>query len=109
MNFPYTINKDTRRTLHDWGTGNFKQLKTLYIHEETEIGNHYHRHKDEIFFLASGKFIELQVGALLLYNVEAPHRVEVPRLTFHKFICEPGSILFGAATEEFDPNDEIKP
>jgi dTDP-4-dehydrorhamnose 3,5-epimerase-like enzyme len=108
MNFPYLIDKDSRRELHDWATGDFKQVKTVFVKEKIAIGNHYHRHKDEVFFLATGKFIEVTVGNLTLYNVDAPYRVEVPRLTFHKFICEEGSILIGAATAPFDENDEIK-
>ena len=108
MNFPYTINKDERRTIHDFASGDFKQVKVVYVTEEIAIGNHYHRNKDEVFFLATGKFLELQVGNTLLFNVDAPYRIEVPKLTYHRFVCEKGSILIGAATELHDDEDEIK-
>jgi quercetin dioxygenase-like cupin family protein len=110
QNYPISINKDERRLLIDWAGGSdIRAVKAVEILEEAVVGDHYHRYKDEMFLLLKGKFIHLEVGALLLFNVEAPYRIFVPKLTYHKFICEKGSILLGVATKEFDPNDEVKP
>lgn len=100
--------EDERRIIYDWAEGEFKSAKAVIIKEEIAVGDHYHRYKEEEFFLLNGKFKELVVGNLLLFNVEAPYHVKVPRLTYHKFICEKGSILLGVASEIFNPDDEIK-
>ena len=103
------IHKDNRRTIYDWTPkGIYKSNKVVFVHEEISIGDHLHRKKDEHFFLASGKFLELQLGEGTLYNLDAPYVVNVPRNTYHRFICSKGSILIGVATEEFDETDEIK-
>ena len=103
-----TKHEDDRRIIFDWAQGNFKSCKAVVIKEEIAVGDHYHRYKDEEFFLLQGRFKHLEVGNLLLFNVDAPYKVVVPRLTYHKFICEAGSILLGTATELFNPDDEIK-
>ena len=100
--------EDNRRIIFDWANGNFKSIKTVFIKEPINIGDHYHKNKDEHFMLVSGKFLELQLGEGTLYNLEAPYIVKVDWGTYHRFVCEPGSILICGATEIFDKNDEIK-
>jgi mannose-6-phosphate isomerase-like protein (cupin superfamily) len=100
--------EDNRRIIYDWAQGNFKSLKAVFVKEEIAIGDHYHKNKDEVFFLAQGKLIELTLGANTAFDIEAPYVIHVPAGLYHKFICEPGSIIFGGATELFDPKDEIK-
>ena len=100
--------EDNRRTIYDFAQGNFKSLKAVFVKERIAIGDHYHKDKDEVFFLASGTFEELTLGSMRVYNIEAPYFVNVPRGLYHKFICAPCSIIFGGATELFNPNDEIK-
>lgn len=102
------IHTDNRRTIYDWAEGNFKSSKAVIIHERIAVGDHYHKNKDEEFFLLKGTFLELQVGNDKQYLVQAPHKVFIPRGTYHKFICEVGSILLGTATELYDENDEIR-
>ena len=99
---------DERRTLYDWANGDFKSAKAVIVKQAIPIGDHYHNNKDEAFLLLQGKFIELVVGNVTSTNVQAPYYVYVPRGTYHKFICDAGSILLGVATELFDENDEIK-
>jgi len=102
------INEDNRRILYDWVQGEFKSAKVVIAKQAIPVGDHYHKNKDEIFFLLSGKFIEMINGDETMENVEAPFKVFVPRGTYHKFTLEPDSVLLGVATELFDPNDEIK-
>ena len=99
---------DKRRTLYDYASGNFKSAKVVVAKEAIPVGDHYHKKKDEIFFLLQGNFIELIVGEDVRRNIPAPYIVVVKRGVYHKFILEPGSILCGVATEEFDINDELK-
>ena len=103
-----TTHTDNRRTIYDWANGNFKSAKAVIIHDTIAVGNHHHNNKDEHFLLLQGRFLELQVGDDKKFYVEAPYEIFIPRGTYHKFICEKGSILLGTATEEYDQNDEIK-
>lgn len=100
--------EDDRRVIYDWATGDFKSAKAVIVKKEIPIGDHFHLHKEEQFFLLQGVFKELQLGDTIGYNIEAPHKVVVPKGMYHRFICSEGSILLGTATESFDPNDELK-
>ncbi len=101
-------NEDNRRILYDWANGNFKSAKAVVVKEEIAIGDHYHNNKTEEFLLLQGEFKLLQIGLNMKHNVPAPYKIFIPRGVYHKFICTPGSILLGVATEEFDPTDEHK-
>lgn len=103
-----TTHTDNRRTIYDWASGNFKSCKAVIVHEPIPIGDHYHNNKTEEFLLLQGEFLELHVATAIMTNVKAPWYVLVPPGVYHKFICTPGSILLGTATELFDPNDEIR-
>lgn len=100
--------EDERRIIYDWAQGSFKSAKAAVIKKRMPVGDHYHKNKDEEFLLLQGEFLELQVGEDIQYNIKAPHKVHIPRGTYHRFVCEEGSILLGTATELFDINDEIK-
>lgn len=100
--------EDDRRILFDWANGNFKSIKTVYIKEPINIGDHHHKNKDEYFMLVHGTFLEMQVGEVTLFNLKAPYIITIFKNTYHRFVCEPGSILVCGATELFDENDEIK-
>lgn len=102
------IHTDQRRTLHEWAVGEFKTAKVIYVKQQTAIGDHYHKKKDEHFFLAKGTIKVLTIGSLVLKNIHAPHAFTVERGEYHKFVMTKGSILFGVTTELFDPEDEIK-
>lgn len=108
INLVAMVHKDERRTIYDWANGVFKSIKTVYVHDTIPIGDHYHNNKDEHFMLVQGKFLELQIGDGTLVDIKAPYIVLIKRGTYHRFVCEPGSILVCGATERFDPNDEIK-
>lgn len=100
--------EDERRIIYDWAQGRFKSCKAVIVKQPIPIGDHYHNKKTEEFLLLQGEFIELNVGGEVSYNVQAPVKVVIPPGVYHKFICTPGSILLGTATELFDPNDEIR-
>jgi len=102
------VHEDERRIIYDWANGSFKSAKAAIIKTKLAVGDHYHNNKDEEFLLLDGEFLELWLNKEVFYNIKAPYKVSVPRGTYHKFICSPGSILLGTATELFDPLDEIK-
>lgn len=109
--YDFSIHEDERRTIYDWYSaelGVMKSMKVVEVLDTLPIGDHYHKNKIEIFFLIQGEFLELHLGKKVWYSVPAPYKLTIPKGVYHKFICTPGTIIFGAATELFDPNDEIK-
>lgn len=102
------IHEDERRIIYDWAVGRFKSCKAVIVKEAIAIGDHYHNKKTEEFLLLQGEFTELVIGADTWHNVPAPYKVVIPPGTYHRFVCTPGSILLGTATELFDPLDEHK-
>lgn len=111
MNYPTVRHEDNRRTLIEWIKDlPIKCIKTIYVKEKIGLGNHYHLKKDEVFFLAKGK------GTYMLTTANSYKRewifegdcVFVPRGTIHTFLLYPDSILLEAATEPYEPSDEIR-
>lgn len=102
------IHQDNRRTLYDWASGDFKSAKAVIVHEAIVIGDHHHNKKTEEFLLLTGSFLSLTLGNETVVDIPAPHKVVILPGTYHAFICSPGSILLGVATDLFDINDEIK-
>lgn len=106
------VSIDSRRSLTEFGMGGtWKVCKYLEITEDCIIGDHYHKQKDECFFLAKGSsdlILGSDHGAQFL-KVVAPEFIDVPRGTYHKFTIMKGSILIGLASEEHDPTDDYKP
>lgn len=101
--------EDSRRILYEWiSNEQFVSAKAVIVKEQIAIGDHYHKNKDEIFFLLTGRFLELHLGEGIAFDIPAPYRVEVRKGVYHKFICEEGSILLGVASAPFDIEDEIK-
>jgi mannose-6-phosphate isomerase-like protein (cupin superfamily) len=97
--------EDNRRTLIEWiQDAPVRSCKIVIAKEDTEIGGHHHDKKDEIFYLLSGK------GEYKLDEAEfAPLNkvLYIRRGTKHSFRLSKDSVLLGAATEPFNPNDEI--
>lgn len=101
-------NEDERRVLYEWIQDTvFRSAKVVISKSLQAVGNHYHREKDEAFFLLSGKARKVIIGDTVEYDVEAPFLWECPKGVYHLFELEKDSILLGVATKKFDINDEI--
>lgn len=111
MNYPTTRHEDHRRKLVEWVKDfPIKSIKTIHVKQKIGLGNHYHLNKDEIFYLVKGK------GTYTLTAKDSYRRqwiyegdcIFVPRGTIHTFLLYPDSILLEAATEPYEPSDEIR-
>ncbi len=102
------VHEDERRILVEWANGNFKECKVLTAKQDCVVGDHWHAKKDEEFYLLSGEAPRVKVGSLIFLDIKAPYGFHVPRGTYHLIQLTAGSVLLGAATELFDPEDEIK-
>lgn len=101
------VSEDDRRSLYELGVGGtWKVMKYLEIKEDSWVGDHYHKNKDEMFFLSKGKglFIvdECKVSA------SAPYSLFIQRGVYHKFRLKKGSILICLASELHNANDDHK-
>lgn len=101
------VHEDARRKLHELPPGEFKVCKAIVAKEGCVLGNHWHAKKTETFMLVSGRARHVIVGELQWADLPAPYDWIVPPGTYHVFDLEPGSVLVGTATAEFDPADEI--
>lgn len=99
--------EDDRRSLIEFGSGQFRVCKAIVTKRHCVLGNHWHAHKTEEFLLLSGSAGKVVIGDQTFENVTAPQEWTVPPGTFHAFYLDPGSVLIGTASAEFDPADEI--
>ena len=104
---PVTTHEDERRTLIEW-VKDFpvRSCKVVITKSPQSIGNHYHKNKDEIFYLLKGSGEFTQDGETSSLN--EGDVVYVPAGSEHSFKLSEGAILLGAATKPFDENDEHK-
>src|SRR3990167_2349136 len=100
--------EDERRTLIEWIKDEpFRSAKVVIAKKEAELGNHYHRNKDETFLLLKGVAKRVKIGDVEELNVEGPKKWIVLRNSPHTFVLERGAILLGVGSKPFDPKDEI--
>ena len=71
------------------------------------VGGHYHKKKDEIFFLIQGTANKVIIGTDEQVNINAPFKWKVSSNVYHLFDLQKGSILLCASTTAFDPNDDF--
>lgn len=111
MEHPTIRHEDNRRVLVEWVKDlPIRCIKTIFVKDDSPLGNHYHLKKDEVFYLLKGK------GTVILTTKTNQTRqwmfegecIFVPRGTIHTFNLFPDSILLEAATEPYDPVDEIR-
>jgi len=107
------INKheDARRILHEWVDGDcVKSVKTIYVKGKVSLGNHYHLNKDEYFYMARGKANYVLTGDKFYKRgwIFEGEGIKVTKGIIHTFIVYPDSILLEAATEVYNPIDEIR-
>lgn len=105
MNLPTNRHEDERRTLveyiHDLP---FRTSKVLFVKQDSVLGNHYHKLKDDIFFLVKGSGTYTIDGHEEIFSqgdcifVKAGMR--------HSFKLFNGSILLESSTLPYDKGDE---
>lgn len=104
---PKFTHEDERRMLIEWIVDyQFKTAKVIIMKKATSVGDHYHKEKEEIFFLLKGKGEveldgvreELKEGDIVFANRGVKHTFYLPK----------NSILLEAGTKPFDETDDYK-
>jgi mannose-6-phosphate isomerase-like protein (cupin superfamily) len=105
------VSEDERRKLYE-ARKDWKVIKVIEVKENCEIGNHFHRNKDELFIIVKGVVSVVCKKVLNEIKVEeielSDNMYYVPRNTFHTFYCEAGTLIIGLATELHDDKDDLK-
>lgn len=101
------VSEDDRRRLSEFGEGRiWKVCKVIQVKEDSWVGTHYHKLKDEMFVLLEGS------GTFVMENEtrfeHAPFSLFVPRNNYHAFNLKKGSVLIGLSTELHDSKDDYK-
>lgn len=105
---PVTKHDDQRRTLIEYVQNlPIRSCKALLIKEDTTVGNHYHKFKDEVFYLLKG-YGSVLLGEGEMHPLQEGDIVYAPRGVKHIFNLHKDSILLEAGSEPFDPNDDYK-
>lgn len=105
MKLPIFKHEDDRRLLveyvHDIPTRN---IKVLYIKQDSVLGKHYHKLKDDIFYLikGSGKYILDEIEE----NFVEGDSFYVPRGVTHTLKMKAGSIIIESSSEPYEKGDE---
>ncbi len=103
----FIVNEDERRCLTEWvSDATIRSLKSIVMKQDGTVGNHYHKLKDEIFFLLAGFARHVVIGSEEYSEIKSPYKWTVPRGTYHSFELTEGSILLSAASLPFDPGDD---
>jgi len=107
MKLPTTKHEDYRRSLVEFISDfPIRTAKVMYIKDEAVLGSHYHKLKDDIFYLIKGS------GTAIINNRAEDFRagecIHVKAGIKHAFTLHKGSILLEASTTPYDKSDEYK-
>ena len=97
--------EDNRRKLIEWVSDYpIRACKVVVAKKDCVVGEHYHKEKDEIFYLLNGNGEVILDGKAEKLN--EGDVVFVSRNIKHSFALDNNSILLGACSKPFDPNDD---
>ncbi len=106
MKLPVTKHEDKRRILSEW-IANFPitTTKVIEVKEDSELGNHYHRYKQDFFYLLKGE------GRYCIGDETGEFKegdcITALQNQAHTIFLKAGSILLEASTTPYDKADEI--
>ncbi len=105
MKLPIVKHEDERRSLIEYISDfPIRTSKILFVKQDSVLGNHYHKLKDDIFYLLKGK------GTAVINNRAMDFKkgdcILVEKGTQHAFTLRRGSILIESSTTPYDKTDE---
>jgi len=96
-----TVHNDERRILQS-----FPEAKLIEAHKDCELGNHYHKIRDEYFVLLDG---DAQcVNGRSTSDMLIGEIIHIPHGKRHTFKLSKGTKLIGLSTHPYDPSDVYK-
>ena len=97
----YKKHSDNRRDLHEY---EYPVTKILEAKEDCELGNHYHKLKDEVFLITNGQCTAIVDDKIIPMVPFIP--VDVKAGAVHKFVMLKGTVLVGFCTRAYDSTDD---
>ena len=102
------VHIDDRRELIDFSFNfNVNSLKVIKSFTSSDLGNHFHIKKTEIFFLVHGSINSLRVGGSDWGKKDSPFAWRVDPGEFHSILPEQGALIVCLSDNTYDPSDEI--
>ena len=102
---PTHKHEDNRRILTEWVMDfPLRTCKVLEVKEDSTLGDHYHKEKDEIFYLFKGSGEVTLAGTTEL--LKEGDIVFARRGIKHTFKLKKDSILLEAGNKPFDKSDD---
>lgn len=103
------VRSDERGNLIQLITKNFKQLNILSIKHGNKFGGHYHKHKEEVFYVVSG-WVDVVTTNVKTGKPEKHTFLEgtmflVEPYDIHTIIAVRDSVLVEALTEPYHEDD----
>ena len=98
---------DERGSLIQINTGEWKQANYLSINKGYSFGGHYHRHKQELFYLISGKIKVIIEGTGLTHNLDIVENelFLVEPFEKHTIVAKENSVLLEMLSQPFSKED----
>lgn len=105
MRLPTVKHEDGRRTLIEYINDiPIRTSKVLYVKEDSTLGKHFHKLKDDVFFMVKGSgFYKLDGKRHTLKEGDC---IFVKAGVRHTFTLKAGSVLIESSTTPYDKKDE---
>lgn len=104
---PTHRHEDDRRVLTEWVRDfPLRTCKALEVKQDSILGDHFHKEKDEVFYLLKGSgFVTLDSDRT---ELKVGDVIYAARGVKHTFELAKDSILLEAGNKPFDPTDDYK-
>ena len=102
------IRTDTRGSLTQINTGEWKQLNYLIIKKGNSFGGHYHKHKKELFYLLEGKVkVIVSDNTIKEENLNPYELILIDPYDYHNIYAIEDSNIIELLSEPFDKDDVL--
>ena len=102
------VREDSRGSLIQINTDNWKQLNYLILNKGQEFGGHYHKHKKELFYVVKGKVnisaIDKQGGKNIIIE-RTDGCILIEPYDIHTLFAVEDSEIVELLSEPFDEKD----
>jgi mannose-6-phosphate isomerase-like protein (cupin superfamily) len=101
------IHTDTRRTIAEWSSDTLS-VQHYHLHENANLGNHYHEHKTETFYIIEGggilRYREIvdETSPLQELILRKNMAVSIEPYTAHVFMLSAGTVMVCVSSKSFD-------
>jgi len=107
IQMPEYSKMDDRGTIVQLATGNWKQIKMIFIMKGKSRGGHFHKKNEELFMVINGR-MELEIPSpdgKRIYIFKNGDSFVVEKGELHTLNALDDTLLMEVTTEPYDPSD----